>query len=1049
MDVRYYINTWRKFWNFLEGLYPVLGRAREKIRLIVIQASNALGLTAFFSRIGATQRAQTIKVMGERFLWRDLSQDRQSLANLSPEAMVILRPVFLLSLVLCFVLPATLLFPFPAIAPSAISGASGPVAGWSVMLWALATALAWGCLLAGVGTANRPACVLAADLYLYIMMVMPPIGSKLNFIPVATALLATGVCEYRMKRPGLRDISAGLGMCLLVGLPCGALLWKSLPAWSLFRDGGLTARLSLGTLLSMAVFFFGRAREADSYNGRILAYLFPLHRTVFTVTILTLIFLTSLAFWVDLGAFGNVLLRGQRYLTSFFWPVWYFIGVGIIFKLLKNSKIIVGAMRDLVRPSLFIPLAILAIAAGAAITVSYNLIMFTKLWWWPPWILKPAWVIYSATKASLWQSPMHSFSLEPMTWVFLFDLFAVLWLLLKRMLDAERVAALLFFTLLVWLLLSEYYFECFSMARSPEHSVIILLLSPIWLLWFIHALGLRISKQSSPMWPDSARLPAYGALLLFVLLEFHARTAIRDYNVLNEIFYYLFRGIVDVGLPFVLYVYAGRQFSELPVPLSRLFGFFCFGGACTIPMTILDKLAVHHWSWSALRATVDTEFSQWDTLALSASNQIPTLPTGWVLSRGALGMAILFVVTWWVRRSSASRSSGPAQVIFFPMAMAMGMAAFSNTLIVLPFVPPRWELFYRPFYQSLMLDHYLFFLYLTYGIPTLTLTLSFARPGCGVGGPAVGVAVAVLIHLGLALAWPAHSGYLKATGLADTLVVGGLAFFSLLIYQARRRVDAMLLATDAAVPTAAVAEAVLTESAGKPVGAPQISVMRPVVGPMARAVFIGLGAILFCGVALLQWKAGPIDFQFQSAAVFPQGVAILTPGSSPPLAELPPGFSFRDVPGLVRPLPLSDAWTLLPADKTPSDLTAMFIRREKGEWKPTLFLRTQPFAEGNAWDLLRKIDEELEGDVTVHYQQTRIEDWGAFFPGAVAEDYRFDASMPDGRTFHLNATTLLLPQVDGTVWILSAACDPADWDIIRTELAKSAEVLGHGEAPRQ
>ena len=57
-----------------------------------------------------------------------------------------------------------------------------------------------------------------------------------------------------------------------------------------------------------------------------------------------------------------------------------------------------------------------------------------------------------------------------------------------------------------------------------------------------------------------------------------------DPKVVDEVFLYLFRGIVDVGLPYFLYVYAGRQFKELPVPAGRLFAAFCAGALSTLPL---------------------------------------------------------------------------------------------------------------------------------------------------------------------------------------------------------------------------------------------------------------------------------------------------------------------------------------------------------------------------------------------------------------------------------------------------------------------------------
>ena len=264
MDLYYYINTLRKFWTFMEGLYPVLGRVREKTGLAASRRLDAFGVKKFSDRRLATQRGQALKSIGEEFYWRDLGRERDTLAGLSPESLVVLRPVFLLSLALCFMLPLTLLFPYPAIAPSAITGAGGPVAGWSVVLWMLTTALAWGCLLAGAGSANRPAVVLAAYLYLFIMMGMSKVGSMLNFIPASTALLTAAVCERRMKRPGLRSKWAGLTMSFLIGVPCGVFLWKSLPLWNMSREASLLGKFALGGLFGLLAFLLGRTDDADS-----------------------------------------------------------------------------------------------------------------------------------------------------------------------------------------------------------------------------------------------------------------------------------------------------------------------------------------------------------------------------------------------------------------------------------------------------------------------------------------------------------------------------------------------------------------------------------------------------------------------------------------------------------------------------------------------------------------------------------------------------------------------------------------------------------------
>jgi hypothetical protein len=86
---------------------------------------DAFGVKESSKRRLGTQGGKALKSVGEDLYWRDLSRERDILAGLSPESQLVLRPVFLLSVVLCFTLPLTLLLPYPAIAPSAITGAGG------------------------------------------------------------------------------------------------------------------------------------------------------------------------------------------------------------------------------------------------------------------------------------------------------------------------------------------------------------------------------------------------------------------------------------------------------------------------------------------------------------------------------------------------------------------------------------------------------------------------------------------------------------------------------------------------------------------------------------------------------------------------------------------------------------------------------------------------------------------------------------------------------------------------------------------------------------
>src|SRR5690606_31609889 len=101
--------------------------------------------------------------------------------------------------------------------------------------------------------------------------------------------------------------------------------------------------------------------------------------------------------------------------------------------------------------------------------------------------------------------------------------------------------------------------------------MILLCLFSIWLLWLYHRVGLGMSMESSPLWPARGRLSIYGGVMLLCLLEIYAKCSIQNFKVMNEIFMVMFRGIIDIGLPYFLYVYATRKFKVLPLGLGAIF----------------------------------------------------------------------------------------------------------------------------------------------------------------------------------------------------------------------------------------------------------------------------------------------------------------------------------------------------------------------------------------------------------------------------------------------------------------------------------------------
>jgi hypothetical protein len=54
--------------------------------------------------------------------------------------------------------------------------------------------------------------------------------------------------------------------------------------------------------------------------------------------------------------------------NGYLWPVWYFIGIGIIFKLIKNTKVITKSIKEALPSSLYLPsVVVLLIVSGSAL----------------------------------------------------------------------------------------------------------------------------------------------------------------------------------------------------------------------------------------------------------------------------------------------------------------------------------------------------------------------------------------------------------------------------------------------------------------------------------------------------------------------------------------------------------------------------------------------------------------------------------------------------------------------------------------------------------
>ncbi len=170
MNLLSMIASLRKFGNFVVGLFPVLGTILDWLLAPFIRAARAVqaranqqagspksgailvNLSSAPEQVDKFLQAPLVKAATpaiRRFYWKDYAQDRLVLERLPQGSLVILRPLFLVTVALTILLPLLAVFSKPAVELTTLAGATGSAPIWSVYLWLVAAALAWGCILAG------------------------------------------------------------------------------------------------------------------------------------------------------------------------------------------------------------------------------------------------------------------------------------------------------------------------------------------------------------------------------------------------------------------------------------------------------------------------------------------------------------------------------------------------------------------------------------------------------------------------------------------------------------------------------------------------------------------------------------------------------------------------------------------------------------------------------------------------------------------------------------------------------------------------------------
>ncbi|MGQ0642642.1 MAG: hypothetical protein ACT4P6_18015, partial [Gemmatimonadaceae bacterium] len=866
---------------------------------------------------------------------------------------------------------------WPPLAVEPITGVAGePVAGWSVWFWMLAISLGWSCALAGTAVASRAAFIPMLILFVYFGVVTVAALPKTwwNLLLPAQAAFALAYCESQRARVTPSDTARGIIVAVVGGTAVAFALIVATPMTFLFRAHLKTWVGLVGALLGVAAWIFGARLRQRAARAR-KQILVRLDAVVALLTASYLLLLVTLVIRGGLTAPAQGIASFAISVTGYLWPFYYFLGIGVVFKVLRQTKAVHGVAFELIPSRYFVPLSLFLLIASATVAWSEAVVARPALPW-PDWLSDVSAGIYIAT-AWLWMRPVLGLTMIPMRWVLLIALAVATWALVRRRFHSGVAAGLLFTVLLVWLGLFEYFFEFTGFGRSYQHTALSLLIFSVFVLWLTHRTLFDFLNGSSRWWPQAARVAIYAAGLLFVLTPLHARAALHDARLPNEIFLYLFFGVVDLGLPDYLYVYAQRRFSALPLSVPAMLGLFCAGIALSVPLTLLDKLAVADWSPASMWARASAQAA-----GLLQGQPVPAtqlfLSPAWIVLRAALAVGAVAGVAALARRLVRDVRLVPAATMFAAVAVGAGLASFSNRSVELPLLPLRVAQLITPLHTSVAIDASLIARHLSYFLPALTIGLALGQAR-GRRWPWLFAAFALQVAIGLL--WPAGEAWLRSTDALVLVGFAGVVLFLWLTATVRDRLDNVL-------EPIAPAPGEARDSA------------RLMLTPDLR----------WTGVSLLIVLGALTAYRAYAARLVPHSIANQ--------------LTSARLPAVWRPIasaPAPPAPGLALASESTSGVTSLL-------WAD---VRSFPPGETRAW--LQSIAMETAQQLA-NYSPVNLDSWDRFYPGALALDFRYAATPGDSAAATLG-TTVIAPMPNAPAFVATVTYAPSEiqrrWDLAR------------------
>lgn len=736
------IATLRKFANYIAGLFPFLAVIADKIAGRIKKLADLPWISPIVKRASKSAFLIAIWKFFERFYWRDYAKDRMEFGASPPEAVNVLRTIIQLCVLLSLVIPLSQ-FQLAPVEVETFSGYKHSVSMWFILLWIMSLPCGWAALLVGTAVCNRAAFALTAlgALYFLSTCVIQFPRSIFNGFLTFAVLYSLIHCERTLSRENRVSKILSWLNALIVGIAAGCqfTILTPLRPWlaTVFALPGPVLSLgfgsALGAVAGIACLMLARKPSPKLLSTRFFTADIPMAPAIWTVASSLLLFLIAGASRGGLPQLGGLIISSIDMSNAYFWPVLYFIGVGIIHKLLGSSKIIAASVKGVIHPKLASPVMIVALLASTIIVLSESICGYLALQTGQNWsaAFNAFLPVYKFSKWLIWHDPLLSMAAHWMIWFLALDIVVTFTLAVQKRLTADGLSRLFFTTCLAALLVWEYLFQMASFARGPIHSVIMIWLFAVWLLWLMHTVGWNLSLNSSPAWPSKGRFALYGGVVTLIILQVNARATSHDYRIVNELFLVMFRGVIDVGLPYYLLIWANKR-TQVSPPVPLLLGTFAAGGITSMIFNALDKLAGSGWSLAAFSTVVK---AQLETLQTVGTINIDLLIPGyWLFIKAIIFVSLLVlmkrlgdrksIVATDPTKTEASNSpdSHRQLMTYLMVAFASGVVSFSYTLVDLP-LPTELRVMLAPLKQELLFNCNILHTYLALWIPALLLAL--------------------------------------------------------------------------------------------------------------------------------------------------------------------------------------------------------------------------------------------------------------------------------------------------------------------------------------